>query len=335
MVFRGNAMRIDSLASDAARYLREIQRFPLLEAAEEASLAKCWLESSDRHAVHRILNSHLRLVPSVARRYRGYGLPLSDLISEGNIGLMQAARRFNPDKGARFSTYAMWWIRAAIQEYILRSWSLVRIGTTNAQRKLFFKLRQTKNRIAGVETGEISPDQVKLIAEQLGVGEQDVIEMNRRLDGDMSLNTPVRDDGHEWQDRLVDSQNQEDALVEKDESEHRRAAFRQALATLGDRERYVFEVRRLTDEPRSLDLLALELGVSSERVRQIELRAFEKICRFTRMGYSSIEAVAPKTVPTKGIPTVTRAQPAGSYRRSAEGMMRHTPTCYRTSVCRP
>lgn len=287
-------MRAYFPTADVAQYLREIKKFPFLEAEEETILAKRWRESSDRQAAHRILTSHLRLVPNVARRYRGYGLPLSELISEGNIGLMQAAERFDPEKGARFSTYAVWWIKAAIQEYILRSWSLVRIGTTSAQRTLFFKLRQTKSRIAA-EEGDMSADCAKRIAEHLGVGEQDVIEMDQRLNGDMSLNSLFHDDGQfdEWQDRLADERpSQEEELAENDKLEHQRDALREALMRLGDRERYVLEKRWLVDEPLSLEVLSLELGVSRERVRQIEARAFEKLCRAVREVRSLLGAVA-------------------------------------------
>jgi RNA polymerase sigma-32 factor len=283
--------------TDIAQYLREIKKFPLLEAEEESVLAKRWRENADPEAANRILTSHLRLVPNVARGYRGYGLPLSELVSEGNIGLMKAAKRFDPMKGARFSTYAIWWIKASIQEYILRSWSLVRIGSTSAQRTLFFKLRQTKNRIAALQEGEIRPDDTKLIAERLGVSERDVIEMDQRIEGDMSLNTSVRDDGqpNEWQDLLIDERpSQEEALTENDELEHRREALREALKTLSDRERYVLERRRLADEPLPLEVLSVEFGVSRERVRQIEARAFEKICRAARRGHSLLDGVAAK-----------------------------------------
>lgn len=317
-------MRTYLPTAEVAQYLREIQKFPLLDAEEETLLTKLWRENADRVAVHRILTSHLRLVPNVARRYRGYGLPLSELISEGNIGLMQAAKRFDPEKGARFSTYAVWWIKAAIQEYILRSWSLVRLGTTSAQRTLFFKLRQTRNRIAALQGGDVSPDRAKLIAEHLGVREQDVVDMDRRLDGDMSLNTLARDDGQldEWQDRLVDERpSQEEALAENDELEHRRDALRQALTTLGDRERYVLEMRWLADEPLSLEVLSLELGVSRERVRQIEARAFEKICRAARRVRSLLGAVAQQIVPLdKPPPQLQRSTTRKSYVLSAPGL---------------
>jgi len=304
-------MRTFPPTADAARYLREIRRFPLLEAEEESLLAERWRERADHKAVHKILTSHLRLVPNVARGYRGYGLPFSELISEGNIGLMQAAGRFDPERGARFSTYAVWWIKAAIQEYILRSWSLVRIGTTSAQRTLFFKLRQTKNRIAALHEREMNADHAKLIAEHLGVCEQDVVEMSWRLEGDISLNAPIRDDDQcdEWQDRLVaEGPTQEEVLVENDELEHRHGALREALMKLGDRERYVLEMRRLVDEPLSLEVLASELGVSRERVRQIEVRAFEKICRAARSVHSPLGAAARQIASLEKDPAGTRAQ---------------------------
>ena len=305
-------MRTYFPTADVVQYLREIKKFPFLEAEEETTLAKRWRESADRQAAHRILTSHLRLVPNVARRYRGYGLPMSELISEGNIGLMQAAERFDPEKGARFSTYAIWWIKAAIQEFILRSWSLVRIGTTSAQRTLFFKLRQTKSRIAALQEGGIRADYAKSIAEHLGVGEQDVIEMDQRLDGDMSLNTLVGNEGQfdEWQDRLADERpSQEEALAENDELEHQRDALREALMKLGDRERYVLEKRWLVDEPLSLEVLSLELGVSRERVRQIEARAFEKLCRAVREARSLLGAVAQQIAAMKK-PSAQALRPA-------------------------
>jgi RNA polymerase sigma-32 factor len=301
--------------TDIAQYLREIKKFPLLEAEEETVLAERWRENADPEAANRILTSHLRLVPNVARGYRGYGLPLSELISEGNIGLMKAAKRFDPTKGARFSTYAIWWIKASIQEYILRSWSLVRIGSTSAQRTLFFKLRQTKNRIAALREGEVSPDDAKLIAKRFGVAERDVIEMDQRIEGDMSLNTSVRDDGqpNEWQDLLIDEcPSQEETLTENDELEHRREALREALKTLSERERYVLERRRLADEPLSLEVLSVEFGVSRERVRQIEARAFEKICRAARRVHSQLDAVAPKIA----VPVRPSAQRSANRRRS-------------------
>jgi len=313
--------------TDVAQYMQKIQKFPFLEAEEETVLAKRWRENADSEAANRILTSHLRLVPNVARGYRGYGLPLSDLISEGNVGLMQAAKRFDPNKGARFSTYAVWWIKASIQEYILRSWSLVRIGTTSAQRTLFFKLRQTKRRIAALQEGEVSPDDAKRIAELLGVAERDVVEMDQRIEGDMSLNTSVGDDGQpdEWQDRLLDERpSPEEALTENDELEHRRDALREALKTLSDRERYVLEMRRLTDEPLSLEVLSLELGVSRERVRQIEARAFEKICRTARRMQSVFDAAGPQiALPVR--PPAQRSAAKKPYMFSASGM--GVPVC--------
>jgi RNA polymerase sigma-32 factor len=303
-------MRTHPPTADVVQYLREIRRFPLLESEEESLLAKRWREKADRQAVHRILTSHLRLVPNIARGYRGYGLPFSELISEGNIGLMQAAGRFDPERGARFSTYAVWWIKAAIQEYILRSWSLVRIGTTTAQRTLFFKLRQTKNRIAALHDRDMNADHAKLIAEHLRVNEQDVVEMSWRLEGDISLNTPIGDDDQydEWQDRLVaGGPTQEEMLLENDELEHRHGALREALMTLGDRERYVLEMRRLVDGPLSLEVLASELGISRERVRQIEVRAFEKVCRAARSVHSS-GAAARKIASLNKAPAGPRAQ---------------------------
>ena len=313
--------------TDVAQYMQKIQKFPFLEAEEESVLAKRWRENADSEAANRILTSHLRLVPNVARGYRGYGLPLSDLISEGNVGLMQAAKRFDPNKGARFSTYAVWWIKASIQEYILRSWSLVRIGTTSAQRTLFFKLRQTKRRIAALQEGDGSPDDAKRIAELLGVAERDVVEMDQRIEGDMSLNISVADDGQpdEWQDRLLDERpSPEEALTENDELEHRRDALREALKTLSDRERYVLEMRRLTDEPLSLEVLSLELGVSRERVRQIEARAFEKICRTARRMHSVFDAAAPQiALPVR--PAAQRSAAKKPYMFSASGM--ELPVC--------
>src|SRR5438876_342467 len=268
------------VSAGTTRYLEEIRRFPMLEAEEESVLAKRWREQGDANAAHRLVTSHLRLVAKLAVGYRGYGLPISEVISEGNIGLMQAAKRFDPQKGFRFATYAMWWIKAAIQEYILRSWSLVKMGTTANQKKLFFNLRKAKSRISALDEGDLHPDQVKLIAKRLGVTDQDVIDMNRRLGGDASLNAPIRDDGEagEWQDWLVDnSPNQEALMAEHEEYDHRRTALNGAIGVLNPRERRIFEARRLADEPMTLEDLAAEFGVSRERVRQIEVRAFEKV----------------------------------------------------------
>ena len=263
-----------------SRYLAEIRRFPMLEPQEEFMLAKRWREHDDRDAAHKLVTSHLRLVAKIAMGYRGYGLPIGEVISEGNVGLMQAVKRFEPDKGFRLATYAMWWIRAAIQEYILRSWSLVKMGTTAAQKRLFFNLRKAKSRISALEEGDLRPDQLKQIATQLGVTEQEVTDMNRRLSGDTSLNAPIRADTEsgEWQDWLVDeSESQEARLVESEEFDNRRTALKGALSVLNDRERRIFEARRLADEPVTLEELAAEFGVSRERVRQIEVRAFEKV----------------------------------------------------------
>ena len=263
-----------------ARYLRQAWRFPMLKPQEEYMLAKRWREHGDRNAAHGLVTSHLRLVAKIAVGYRGYGLPISEVISEGNVGLMQAVKQFEPERGFRLATYAMWWIKAAIQEYILRSWSLVKMGTTANQKKLFFNLRKAKSRISALDEGDMRPDQVKLIAKRLGVTEQDVIDMNRRLGGDASLDAPIREDGNsgEWMDWLVDdSASQENRLAETEQSEKRHKALGQALNVLNDRERRIFEARRLADEPITLEELADEFGVSRERVRQIEVRAFEKV----------------------------------------------------------
>src|SRR5438309_602248 len=239
------------LDAGPSRYPEEIRRFPMLEPQQEYMLAKSWREHGDRDAAHKLVTSHLRLVAKIAMGYRGYGLPISEVISEGNVGLMQAVKRFEPDKGFRLATYAMWWIKAAIQEYILRSWSLVKMGTTANQKKLFFNLRKAKSRISALEEGDMRPEQVKIIAKRLGVTEQDVIDMNRRLGGDVSLNAPIREDGDagEWQDWLVDdSSSQEARLVEGQESNNRRKALGEALTVLNERERRIFEARRLADD---------------------------------------------------------------------------------------
>jgi len=262
------------------RYLEEIRQFPMLEPQQEYMLAKSWREHGDRDAAHQLVTSHLRLVARIAMGYRGYGLPIGEVISEGNVGLMQAVKRFDPDKGFRLATYAMWWIRAAIQEYILRSWSLVKMGTTAAQKKLFFNLRKIKGQLKALEEGDLRPDQVKQIATRLGVTEEDVISMNRRLAGDSSLNAPVRNDAEsgEWQDWLVDdTMDQETALAESEERDNRRGMLNDALKGLNARERRVFEARRLAEDPLTLEELSAEFGVSRERIRQIEVRAFEKV----------------------------------------------------------
>jgi RNA polymerase sigma-32 factor len=276
-----------------SRYLEEIRRFPMLEPQEEYMLAKSWREHGDRTAAHRLVTSHLRLVAKIAMGYRGYGLPISEVISEGNVGLMQAVKRFEPEKGFRLATYAMWWIKAAIQEYILRSWSLVKMGTTANQKKLFFNLRKAKSKISALEEGDLRPEQVQIIAKRLGVTEQDVIDMNRRLGGDVSLNAPIREDGDsgEWQDWLVDeSSSQEARLVASEESDNRRKALGEALDVLNERERRIFEARRLVDEPITLEELADEFGVSRERVRQIEVRAFEKVQKAVKTRVAAMEA---------------------------------------------
>jgi RNA polymerase sigma-32 factor len=264
-----------------ARYLDEIRRFPMLEPNEEYMLAKRWREHTDSDAAERLVTSHLRLVARIAMGYRGYGLPIGEVISEGNVGLMQAVKRFEPDKGFRLATYAMWWIRASIQEYILRSWSLVKMGTTAAQKKLFFNLRRTKGQLQALEEGDLKPEHVKAIATRLGVPEEDVISMNRRLAGDSSLNAPVRNDaegGGEWQDWLVDdTPDQGERFAENEELDQRRAYLSKAMSSLNDRERRIFEARRLAEDPATLEDLSAEFGVSRERIRQIEVRAFEKV----------------------------------------------------------
>ena len=263
-----------------ARYLEEIRRFPMLEPQQEYMLAKRWQEHEDSAAAQKLVTSHLRLVARIAMGYRGYGLPIGEVISEGNVGLMQAVKRFDPDKGFRLATYAMWWIRAAIQEYILRSWSLVKMGTTASQKKLFFNLRKAKSQLQALEEGDLRPDQVKQIATKLGVPEEDVISMNRRLGGDSSLNAPLRADSEsgEWQDWLVDeSPDQETTLVESEEMDRRREYLEAAMESLNDRERRIFTARRLADEPLTLEELSTEFNVSRERIRQIEVRAFEKV----------------------------------------------------------
>ena len=278
--------------SGLAHYLEEIRRFPMLEPQEEYMLARSWREHGDREAAHKLVTSHLRLVAKIAMGYRGYGLPIAEVISEGNVGLMQAVKRFEPEKGFRLATYAMWWIKAAIQEYILRSWSLVKMGTTANQKKLFFNLRKAKSKISALDEGDMRPDQVKLIAKRLGVTEQDVVDMNRRLGGDASLNAPIREDGDsgEWMDWLVDDQpSQERILAEHEESDNRHQALIGALDVLNDRERRIFEARRLADDPVTLEDLASEFGVSRERVRQIEVRAFEKVQKAVKTRVAAME----------------------------------------------
>ena len=291
---------LPALSSDSglAHYFSEIRKFPMLEPQQEFMLAKAWKEHEDRDSAHQMVTSHLRLVAKIAMGYRGYGLPISEVISEGNVGLMQAVKRFEPDKGFRLATYAMWWIKAAIQEYILRSWSLVKMGTTANQKKLFFNLRKAKGKISALEEGDMRPDQVALIAKRLGVTQQDVVDMNRRLGGDVSLNAPVRNDGDtgEWQDWLVDDrEDQESVLARDEEKDNRHHALSDALTVLNERERRIFEARRLAEEPVTLEDLAAEFGVSRERVRQIEVRAFEKVQKAVRNRVSAMEQ--PKAVP--------------------------------------
>src|SRR4030088_1893300 len=289
---RTAALPILTAESGLTRYLEEIRRFPMLEPQNEYMLAKRWREHGDHDAAHKLVTSHLRLVAKIAMGYRGYVLPISEVISEGNVGLMQAVKRFEPEKGFRLATYAMWWIKAAIQEYILRSWSLVKMGPTAKQKKLFFNLRKAKSKISALEEGDLRPDQVKLIAKRLGVTEQDVVDMNRRLGGDVSLNAPIREDGDsgEWQDWLVDdASDQESRLAESEEADNRRQALGEALSVLNERERRIFEARRLADDPITLEDLAAEFGVSRERVRQIEVRAYEKVQAAARHRVTAME----------------------------------------------
>ena len=276
-----NALAVMSPGGGLSRYLTEIRKFPMLAKDEEFMLAKRWREHEDPEAAHKLVTSHLRLVAKIAMGYRGYGLPIGEVISEGNVGLMQAVKKFEPDKGFRLATYAMWWIRASIQEYILRSWSLVKMGTTAAQKKLFFNLRKAKSQISAFQDGDLHPDQVSQIATKLGVLDEEVISMNRRLSGpDASLNAPLRADGEsEWQDWLEDetSVSQETYVAESQERTQRMTLMEAALTELSDRERHILTERRLKDNPTTLEELAAEYGVSRERVRQIEVRAFEKL----------------------------------------------------------
>ena len=281
-----------TVESGITRYLKRIRRFPMLELQEEYMLAKRWRERGDSDAAQRLVTSHLRLVAKIAMGYRGYGLPIGEVVSEGNVGLMQAVKRFEPERGFRLATYAMWWIKASIQEYILRSWSLVRMGTTANQKKLFFNLRKAKTRISAFEDGDLHPDQVKLIADRLGVTAKEVVDMNRRLGGDTSLNTSIRDEDEsgEWQDWLVDeAPSQERLLLESEELDNRRRALGEALTVLDNRERRIFEARHLTEERITLNELAGEFGVSRERVRQIEVRAFEKVERAVRYRVAAMD----------------------------------------------
>src|SRR5262245_37971256 len=279
--------------SGLTRYLEEIRRVPMLEPQDE--YMQRWREHHNLEAAHKRVNSNLRLVAKIAIGYRGYVLPISELISEGNVGQMQAVKRFEPERGFRLATYAIWWIKAAIQEYILRSWSLVKMGTTANQKKLFFNLRKAKSKISALEEGDLRPDQVKLIARRLGVTEQDVVDMNRRLGGDVSLDTPIREDGNpgEWQNWLVDEHaDQETTLAASEAFDSRRKALASAVSALNDRERRIFEARRLAEEPITLKELADEFGVSRERVRQIGVCAFEKVQKSVKNGVAVMEAPA-------------------------------------------
>lgn len=269
-----------------SQYLQDIRKFPMLEANQEYMLAKAWTEHEDKDAAHQLVTSHLRLVAKIAMGYRGYGLPVADLVSEGNVGMMQAVKRFDPEKGFRLATYAMWWIRAAIQEYILRSWSLVKIGTTAAQKKLFFNLRRLKGQIEAIEEGDLLPEHVTTIAEKLDVSEDEVISMNRRMTAhDHSLNAPLKADTEgEWQDWLMDeSPDQEEIVADKEERNIRVKLLENAMETLNDRERHILTERRLAEPAKTLEELSQEYGVSRERVRQIEVRAFEKVQKHMKL----------------------------------------------------
>ncbi len=278
-----------------SRYLNEIRKFPMLEQSEEYMLAKRFQEHGDAEAAEKLITSHLRLVAKIAMGYRGYGLPIGEVISEGNVGLMQSVKKFDPDKGFRLATYAMWWIRASIQEYILRSWSLVKMGTTAAQKKLFFNLRKVKGQMKALEDGDLKPENVKTIADRLGVTEDEVISMNRRMSApDSSLNAPLRSDTEsEWQDFLTDdSADQETMLAERDEMDERHELLQLALGELTDREKAIIQARRLKDEPETLEELSTQFGVSRERVRQIEVRAFEKLQKAMKAGLAKLRAGA-------------------------------------------
>ncbi|HEY5239506.1 MAG TPA: RNA polymerase sigma factor RpoH [Rhizomicrobium sp.] len=278
-----------------SRYLSEIRKFPLLAPEEEYMFAKRWKEHEDPEAAKKLVTSHLRLVAKIAMGYRGYGLPISEIVAEGNVGLMQAVKRFEPDKGFRLATYAMWWIRASIQEYILRSWSLVKMGTTAAQKKLFFNLRKAKNKIDAIEEGDLSPENVKEIARQLGVRENEVVDMNRRLSGpDSSLNTPLRSESEsEWQDWLQDDAlDQETVLADSEELDERKGLLTSAMSVLTEREREIIEARRLRDDPETLEDLSKKFGISRERVRQIEMKAFDKLQEAMKTAMTEKRSVA-------------------------------------------
>ncbi len=277
------AQNLPTISSEngLSRYMQEIRKFPMLEPNEEYMLAKSYLEHDDRDAAHKLVTSHLRLVAKIAMGYRGYGLPIGEVVSEGNVGLMQAVKKFDPERGFRLATYAMWWIKASIQEYVLRSWSLVKMGTTANQKRLFFNLRKAKSRIQALDDGDLNPDQVKQIATQLGVNEEEVISMNRRMAGDASLNAPIKaaeGESGEWQDWLQDdTETAEQVLVQQDELESRREMLADAMSVLNEREQRIFMARRLEESPITLEELSGEFDISRERVRQIEVRAFEKV----------------------------------------------------------
>ena len=278
---RNNLPSITAGEGGLNRYLDEIRKFPMLEPQQEYMLAKRYQEHGDRTAAHELVTSHLRLVAKIAMGYRGYGLPIGEVVSEGNVGLMQAVKKFDPERGFRLATYAMWWIKASIQEYILRSWSLVKMGTTANQKRLFFNLRRMKGKIQAIDDGDLRPDQVKEIATKLKVSEDEVVSMNRRLTGDASLNARIKageGESGQWQDWLVDGHDsQEQTLIEQDELDTRRAMLARAMGVLNDRERRIFEARRLAEDPVTLEELSTEFDISRERVRQIEVRAFEKV----------------------------------------------------------
>lgn len=286
MTTTGSNLPVLSGESGLQRYLQDIRKFPMLRPDEEYTLAKNWRDNEDRDAAHKLVTSHLRLVAKIAMGYRGYGLPVSEVISEGNVGLMQAVKRFEPERGFRLATYAMWWIKASIQEYVLRSWSLVKMGTTASQKKLFFKLRKVKGQIQALEDGDLRPDQVTEIATRLGVPEKDVVSMNRRLGGDASLNAPLSKDGEsggEWQDWLVDDTETPDVAYEQSEEQDMRSKLlHQAMNGLNERERRIFEARRMSEDPLTLEDLSQEFDVSRERIRQIEVKAYEKVEKAVR-----------------------------------------------------
>ncbi len=294
MTTTGSNLPVLSGESGLQRYLQEIRKFPMLQPDEEYTLAKNWRDNEDRDAAHKLVTSHLRLVAKIAMGYRGYGLPVSEVISEGNVGLMQAVKRFEPERGFRLATYAMWWIKASIQEYVLRSWSLVKMGTTASQKKLFFKLRKVKGQIQALEDGDLNPDQVTEIATRLGVPEQDVVSMNRRLGGDASLNAPLSKDGEaggEWQDWLVDDTETPDVAYEQSEEQDMRSKLlHQAMNGLNERERRIFEARRMSEDPLTLEDLSQEFDVSRERIRQIEVKAYEKVEKAVRKASAELLA---------------------------------------------